>query len=74
MTKHNRSAPLMLASASIMALAALPTFASAQTAEAEKASDEGLEIIIVQARKVNENLQDVPVAAKKTLTIRRSVK
>lgn len=62
MTKFNRSAPALLASAAVVAIAALPSSAFAQEAETEKASDEGLEVIIVQARKVNENLQDVPVA------------
>jgi len=62
MTRLNRGAPLALASASILALASVPTSASAQSTDRDAPGDEGLEVIIVTARKVNENLQDVPVA------------
>lgn len=56
--------PLLHAAGSLVALvcAGLSQQASAQTANADSTSDQGLGEILVTARKVAENLQDVPVA------------
>ena len=66
--KQNRDSTYRLAAASIFALglclAGTPAFAQ-DAAPADTANDDqyrGLEAIVVQARKVDENLQDVPVA------------
>jgi iron complex outermembrane recepter protein len=55
-----RAQALLGASAFAMSMAALPGSALAQTAP--PAPDAALDTIVVTARKVNENLQDVPVA------------
>ncbi|MEZ5710979.1 MAG: TonB-dependent receptor [Blastomonas sp.] len=53
----------MLISSSALAIGlALSAPAMAQASTEEEADDAGLDVIIVQARKVSENLQDVPVA------------
>lgn len=59
----SRKFAMLLASSSLAATGFAATPALAQdAAQAEDASDQGLGVIIVQARKVSENLQDVPVA------------
>jgi iron complex outermembrane recepter protein len=57
-----RAQALLGASAFAIGIAALPGSALAQTAPAPAAAETGLDTIVVTARKVNENLQDVPVA------------
>jgi iron complex outermembrane recepter protein len=57
-----RAQALLGASAFAMSIAALPGSALAQTAPVPAAAETGLDTIVVTARKVNENLQDVPVA------------
>lgn len=59
----NASRMLVGGSAAAIAMAlSAPAFAQDSAPQAEDTADEGLGVIIVQARKVNENLQDVPVA------------
>lgn len=63
--KQKRDSFRMLAAASLTAIALSSTSALAQAQSTAPVADNetvGLEEIIVQARKVNENLQDVPVA------------
>jgi iron complex outermembrane receptor protein len=55
-----RRALVAVSAAAIAAASATPAFA--QEAAEDSVDDQGLGVIIVQARKVNENLQDVPVA------------
>ncbi|MEJ6009394.1 TonB-dependent receptor [Novosphingobium aquae] len=56
----------LLRTVAVGALVCMPSVAFAQNAEpadaAAESSDGGLDVIVVQARKVNENLQNVPVA------------
>ncbi len=57
-----RAYALIGVSALAIGVAAVPGKALAQTAAAPAAADMGLDTIVVTARKVSENLQDVPVA------------
>ena len=59
----SRNLGVLLASTSLAATGLVAAPAMAQdAAQAEDSADQGLGVIIVQARKVSENLQDVPVA------------
>ncbi|HMO76072.1 MAG TPA: TonB-dependent receptor [Sphingopyxis sp.] len=60
--KQKRDSARMLAAVSLAAVALSSAPAFAQTAADETTESRGLEEIVVTARKVSENLQDVPVA------------